>query len=278
MMKKIVFSIFGSALMLIIVSATTSTLSPCDSPLVGDHSGAPGETDCSGCHSSPVNPNVPELTFKVGSNETNYTPGKTYKVIVSIKRRGHDKFGFVCSSLDTLNISNGTFSLINSTTTRVFTENKKNYVSHTPCGADSKDSIQWSYNWTAPSVNMGKINLYMAMLVANHDHALTGDTTYTRVITLSPNLSGSINHLTQSEKAKVFPTIFTNDLNIEFNSMYENTSKHVLLINVEGKIIKELATSDSGIILSDNKLLPNGFYFLKITYKNASEIIKIIKQ
>jgi hypothetical protein len=277
-MKKKIYTIFGAVILLICISSTNGIKSPCDSPLVGDHSGAPGETDCSGCHISPVNPNNPELSFKIENNETKYLPGKSYKVIVSIKRKGHDKFGFVCTSLDSLNQSNGAFSLINSVTTRVFSENKRSYISHTPCSADSKDSVQWTYYWIAPSTSVGKINLYLALLVANHDHELTGDTTYTRVLSLSPENTGIKNNMELVEKSKVYPTIFTNELNLEFSNSYKNELKELFLLNLEGKIISKLSTNNSIATLHDNQNLPNGFYFVKIKHEHTIETIKIIKQ
>lgn len=277
-MKNTIFAIFGLAVLLICVSSTMGIKSPCDSPVVGDHSGAPGETDCSGCHSSPVNPNNPELSFKLENNETSYLPGKSYKVIVSIKRNGHDKFGFVCSSLDSLNKSNGTFGLLNAVSTRLFTENKRDYISHTPCGADSKDSIKWTYNWIAPSTNVGKISLYMALLVANHNHQLTGDTTYTRVISLMPNVLGNSDHLNMAKQTKVYPTIFVDELNFEFSSKYKNESKEVFLFNSEGKFIRKFFTSNSIATFHINQYLPIGMYFIRIKHDHSTEIIKVIKQ
>lgn len=276
-MKKIIFIFFGLSATLILVSSTYDTLSPCDSPVVGDHSGAPGETDCSGCHSSPVNPDVPNLHFEIENNNLTYVPGKTYLVRVSIKKRGHNKFGFVSTSLDTLNISKGAFSLLNTVNTRIFNSGGRKYVSHTPCGADSQDSIEWKYNWTAPSTNVGKIKLYMAMLVANHDHALTGDTTYTRVISLSPNLAGRINDKIEFERAKVFPKNFANEINIEFGSQFGNSVKQAVLFNIEGKMVGQYLTTESKMVFN-TEAIGNGMYLLKIDYNNTSESVKLIKQ
>ena len=277
-MKKIIYSIFGFALVLISGSFINTTLSPCDSPVVGDHSGAPGETNCSGCHSAPVNPNMPDIHFEVGNNDSTYIPGNTYLVHISIKRKGHNKFGFVCSSLDTLNTSKGTFNVINPTTTRKYTLGGRNYISHTPCGADSQDSMEWTYNWTAPATTKGKIKLYMSMLVANHDHALTGDTTYTRVISLFPITSNGINDLGKIQKTNVYPTLFTNEINLEFDNESENTDKEILLVNTFGEIIIRTSKCGSKFTLLTNHFLSKGMYFLKINYSNTSETFKIIKE
>jgi hypothetical protein len=277
-MKKIIYTALSVLGIFLLVSSTPRSTSTCDSPIVGDHSGAPGETTCSGCHSAPVNPDVPELHFEVGSSETSYIPGHTYLVHLSVKKPGHNKFGFVCSSLDSLNSSRGTFNLINTTTTRKYTLGGRNYISHTPCGADAIDSIDWTFNWVAPSADSGKIKIYMSMLVANHDHALTGDTTYTRVISLSPGNSTGVNTIAPQEKTKVYPTYFTNNINIEFNLQFENSLKKVTVLDFYGKIIAQYSTSQSNITLPISESLGSGVYLLKVNYLNCVETIKIIKR
>ncbi len=270
-MKKIIYLISSILVVLIFISST------CDSPIVSDHSGAPGETTCSGCHSAPVNPDFPDLHFDISSSDSTYIPGNTYLVRLSIRRAGHNKFGFVCSSLDSLNLSKGTFDLINTITTRKYSMGGRDYISHTPCGADGIDSISWTFNWRAPDSSKGKIKIYMSMLVANHDHALTGDTTYTRVISLSPYTPNGVHGVSSAEKAKVFPTFFSTDINIEFNPQFNNTVKQVFLINTDGKVLEQFSTVEPKIIFPVKKDLVRGVYLLKINYENINETIRVVK-
>lgn len=256
-MKKFFFL---AAIICTVVFAISAT---CDSPVVGDHSGAPGETDCSGCHSSPVNPDIPDLHFEVGNNDTSYQPGDTYLVHVSMVRPGHNKFGFVCSALDTLNSSKGTFTLINTTTTRKYTMGGRNYVSHTPCGADSVDKISWTFNWTAPSTNKGKIKFYISMLVANHDHATTGDTTYTRVLTLSPVTETNVDQ-PASKATSVYPTVFSTTFTVGFSSQLAGMEKELTLINPEGKVIRKTRCIGTAFNFPSCNDLPGGMYVLNV--------------
>jgi len=271
-----VFSIIG---MLILISATNNVQSPCDSPIVGDHSGAPGETTCSGCHSAPINPNSPDLHFEFENNNTQYQLDSSYLVHISIKRFGHTKFGFVCSALDTTNTSVGTFSLINVSNTRTYTLGGRKYVSHTPCGADSQDSATWTYKWIAPSINKGKVKIYMSMLVANHDEALTGDTTYTRILQINNStIAGIRNASLNTSHTKVFPNVFLNFYNIEFNPVYNDKMKIVSLYDVNGKFIQRNSTKESNYKQEIEKELDAGVYFLKIDYSDRVENLKLIKQ
>lgn len=265
--------------MLILISGTNNVTSPCDSPIVGDHSGAPGETTCSGCHSAPVNPNVPDLHFEFENGSTNYQLDSTYLVHIRIKRTGHNKFGFVCSALDTTNTSVGTFSLINVSNTRTYTLGGRKYISHTPCGADSQDSATWNYKWKAPSINKGKVKIYMSMLVANHDEALTGDTTYTRVLQINNStIAGIKNESLIAYKTKVFPNVFLNFYNIEFNPVHNDKMKIVSLYDVNGKFIQRNSTKESNYKQEIEKVLDAGIYFLKIEYPDRVENVKLVKQ
>ncbi len=279
-MKKIITLLCALICTRIFISATiTNPATPCDSPLVGDHSGAPGETNCSGCHSSPVNPDLPMLHFEVESGASQYKPDSTYLIHLKIKRKGHDKFGFVCTSLDPGNIAAGTFSLINNVTTRLFTSGGRKYVSHTPCGADNQDSIAWTYQWKAPSSNKGKIKIYMSMLVSNHDQALTGDTTYTRILELDgpPQSVGILQHGVSSSKSSVAPTIFSDGFTISFGQSNINEQKTFSIYNIQGAHILTNSTAMQSYYQKMDESFPAGVYFLKINSTGKQETIKVIK-
>lgn len=279
MKNKLSITLSSIIIMLILVSATHNVTSPCDSPVVGDHSGAPGETTCSGCHSAPVNPNVPDLHFEFENGATQYQLDSSYLVHIRIRRAGHSKFGFVCSALDTTNTSVGTFSLINVSSTRTYTLGGRRYVSHTPCGADAQDSATWTYKWKAPSINKGKVKIYMSMLVANHDEALTGDTTYTRILQINSSIiSGIKNQTMNTYQSKVFPTVFSNSYTIEFNPVFNNQLKSVSLFDINGKLIQKNVTKESNYKQEIEQSLDAGVYYLKIEYPDKVENIKLIKQ
>lgn len=274
-MRKLLTITLWISLILILVSLTPEIIPPCDSPVVGDHSGAPGETNCSGCHSSPVNPDLPALQFQLENNDSTYKFGKTYIVQISIRKVNHDKFGFVCTSLDSLNKTQGMFGVIDAANTRKFSSGGRLYISHTPCGADSKDSIRWSYKWTAPATNKGKIKIYMAMLVANHDHGIAGDTTYTRILSLEPNLSTGVENNTTLQKTKVYPSIISNEIFVEFKDQYSGELKEIEILTLTGESLEHLKTSESRIKL--NVDLVSGFYLLKIKHENYFEVFRILK-
>lgn len=278
MKTNLIITLFFAAMAFNLFTNSTNEMpSPCDSPVVGDHSGAPGETNCTGCHSGPVNPDKVNLTFELDGKDSTYKPGTSYLIHVGIQRKGHDKYGFVSTSLDTLNKSKGTYTIINSVTTRKFSSGGRNYISHTPCGADSVDRISWDYTWTAPPTNVGKIKFYISTLVANHDHSLSGDTTYTKVINLFPFQSTDVGNF-DTESIKIFPNPATDVITI--SGLNESKITHLSVTDVTGmKVIEQKIISSAIYKLNlNNYSLSAGMYFLNINTENSSYQKILFKQ
>lgn len=197
----------------VLSNETTETQSLCDSPVVGGHTGAPGETSCNGCHSGAVNTGGAVVDFDFGT--TTYVPGHTYTGTVRIQQSGLDKYGFSCLALRNSNNSTvGSFGLVESIRTRTYADGNRNYVSHTPCGADSANANSWTFTWTAPTTDVGTIQLYLGALAANHNHATSGDFSYTKNITLTPQTS-SVGQSVESNNFAVYPNPFSGSVTID---------------------------------------------------------------
>ena len=167
----------------------------CSAPWLGAaHSGAPGEVSCAGCHSGSPNTGPGNVTYQIGTGNGYYSPSETINFFLNIEQSGVNQFGFQTVALKFSNNANaGDFSLIDTETTRLIEDDHNGsdriYVGHTVCGADAETtgSIQYAFNWQAPSTNVGDIKIYLAALATNHSHSTWGDNTYTQVITLSYN-------------------------------------------------------------------------------------------
>ena len=160
----------------------------CDAPLVGSgYTGAPGNTTCaqSGCHSGGVNNGPGEVTFDIENGVTDYTPGASYTMTITMQQSGVSKFGFQTTSRKVSDNSFiGSNTLLETTRTRLITGGQ--YVATNACGSDATvpDSIEWTYEWTAPTIDEGPITLYLATIATNHNHSSSGDDTYTTSMTL----------------------------------------------------------------------------------------------
>lgn len=243
----------------------------CDAPLVGGHTGAPGETSCTGCHGGTANTGPGMLSFDLGGI-TQYVPNQTYTGTVKLNQTGVNKFGFVSLALqNTGNTTIGAFSLIDTARTRLFVDGSRNYVGHTPCGADATpaDSILWQFKWTAPAANVGNITLYLGSLATNHNHATSGDNTYTSSIILTPAAT-SINEIPGIvSELNVYPNPVSDYLSLSFQ-MHISEIVSIELVDINGRNIEvfKWELMPPGIIkksidIKDKNIKP-GIYFMKV--------------
>ncbi len=185
-MKKLSIFLF---LIAVIFSLSFWSMGPCDSPYVGGHTGAPGETGCNGCHGGTPNTGPGILTLAWADTTGHYVPGQLYDAVVTLEQAARDKFGFVALALeDNGNSSTGQFSIDDTDRTRTYSDGPRKYVSHTPCGADAvpPGSLSWTFHWEAPATDVGPVTIYLAGLAADHSHNTFGDDSYEFVLHLSP--------------------------------------------------------------------------------------------
>ena len=273
-MKTKILAPFFTAIVVTILFSSFNSMdvnSLCDSPLVGDHSGAPGETNCTYCHAGTVNTGSGLLGYHVGDDST-YVPSQTYTCTVKMAQGSLSKFGFVNLALkNSSNTTIGTFNLVDSLRTRKYTIGIRNYLSHTPCGADA-DTLgrnYWYYTWTAPASNVGVIKLYISGLAANHDEATTGDDTYTKVVTLNPSSTG-INEIQANLKGiKIYPNPSNEFVQLSYENLGEGNVT-ISILNLQGKLIKTFFNGEQSRGQQFLKLnlrqenISNGLYLMKI--------------
>lgn len=284
-MKKVslALGLFISILVLASWTVMYNSSGPCDSPLVGDHTGAPGETSCTGCHTGTDNSGPASITFSIAGGVTQYTPGQTYSVTVSITQSGIDKMGFACVALRSSNNSTiGTFQLLDAARTRTFTGGSRKYISHTPCAADapSPGYNEWSFNWQAPPANVGSITFYLGALAGNHNHATTGDFAYKRSLTLTPAVAAGMEELTGAgSPISIFPN--PTDDKFEIRSVGSSNVRELQVLDLRGKVLKTLTAGDipsaaDGQYSAKQLGLPAGVYFLRITDEHRQSYKKLI--
>ena len=156
--------------------------------------GAPGELTCamSGCHSGAPNTGPGLLEIEA---PTFYRPGQTYEVTVrhvtsDVSRR---RWGFQLTALDGTNNRAG--SLENtSALTQVIEggpDGTRQYIEHSFLGTFQGQSLppSWTFNWIAPSSNIGPVTFYAAGNQANNNGTESGDQIYsTSILVRSGNL------------------------------------------------------------------------------------------
>lgn len=147
------------------------------------HTGAPGESNCTACHSSfPTNYGLGSVSL--GGLPLHYTPGQVMNLTIKTRHPDGFLYGFQLTALDTNGASVGNLFSLDSanvqTVSGTVSNQNRSYLEHTFDGAFPVEFDQrvWSFGWTAPATDMGPVTFYFAGNGANGDHESTGDYIY----------------------------------------------------------------------------------------------------
>lgn len=149
------------------------------------NTGAPGENNCSGCHTgNPLNGGGGSVQITLadaqGNALTGYIPGQTHNVTVFATHPNFTNFGFSTTALLANNAPAGNFpqpgagmSLQNSS--------GRQYVGHVASGISSPVAGEksWTFAWQAPATDMGILTFYASVNAVNGNGQPSGDFVYT---------------------------------------------------------------------------------------------------
>ncbi|MEE9408898.1 MAG: choice-of-anchor V domain-containing protein [Polaribacter sp.] len=229
-------------------------------------SGSPGDggNNCTQCHSGTANNNNISITTNIPS--TGYAFNTEYDISIT-NSGGGSRNGFqVTAESDANNARIGTFSS-SSSDTKTAASNTR--IIHTNSG-NSQNT--WSFKWTSPSSEQGKITFYGSSVSGNGNGDTSGDQVF-----LGKSSSTSSLGISEAKRLDfdMYPNPATERLTIQLPS---NTDKaEVKFYNYIGK----LALSKT-ISLDDNKInvkdLSAGVYILKVLTEDKIGTQKFIKE
>lgn len=163
------------------------------------HTNAPGEDNCTACHTSfPVNTGGGSVQI-VGLPQ-NYLPGQQIAVTVTTSLTGAVVYGFQLTAIDQAGKTVGTFALPSQNPaqmqfmTNIVGGKNRRYVEHTTDGIIPTQfgSKSWTFTWTAPNPAAGKVDFYAAGNAADGDGTNSGDYIYTTTVSTSPGSSSLV--------------------------------------------------------------------------------------
>ncbi len=197
-MKKLLVTTLLGLIVLLFVSAAM----PNDDGRAG-RTGSPGESTCHSCHDD-FALNSGGGSIVLGSTnlpDWAYVPGTTYHMTCTVARDGIELFGMGLEVLTTDNTNAGTLVITDPGSTQfknavVLGVNRRNVV-HTLNGGQGEGSKVFSFDWVAPSEDIGEVRFYYAGVAANGSGSDAGD----RVYTGSQPVSASINNGVLAEEA-----------------------------------------------------------------------------
>jgi glucose/arabinose dehydrogenase len=154
--------------------------------------GAPGEFKCDECH-VPDQGSVLAGPIFIGAPQS-YAPGQTYQLTFSQSNSNPSRirWGFQLTALDDNGNPAGTLQPQNDGLTHVVTgatvNPSRQYIEHTSAGTflGQQNGASWTFNWTAPSTDIGPVTLYVAGNQANGDGNTSGDSITSTFVVIQP--------------------------------------------------------------------------------------------
>jgi hypothetical protein len=157
--------------------------------------GAPGEANCTQCHSQfPVNSGTGNV--RITGLPPNYRPNQQIPITVTVSQSDAVKYGFQMTMIDNQGRRAGDFILppqnppLIQTIDGLVGGNQRRYIEHTNEGTTPTQfgSLSWTFTYTTPPARVGKISFYAAGNGADSNGNTPGDRMYT---SSAATLSGS---------------------------------------------------------------------------------------
>ena len=145
------------------------------------HTGAPGETTCTACHTGNAL-NAPGGSVVISAPDA-YEPGTRVDITVNVQHSDASRFGFQLTAKDVSGQFVGTFD-VSAPDVRIAVGSPGEHVTHSPA-IDTDGSASWTIPWTAPAAGSGTVTFYAAGNAANGDFTNQGDFIFTSSATLA---------------------------------------------------------------------------------------------
>jgi hypothetical protein len=200
------------------------------------NTGAPGESNCTACHSGQVQAGAGLNVLSFGDGITAYVPGQTYTLQLSMQDASN-KNGFQLVPLRASdNAAAGNIIVTDNTRTKLVNGVAgKQYLGHRSAGTSVST---WSFDWTAPITDVGNVIFYVATNKTNNNNGTSGD-----VVRLSQhvfNSSGGSSSLTEYQKIQNSLRIYLSEdmqaLRILFDA-FEKDELYLNVVNLQGQSV-----------------------------------------
>lgn len=233
--------------------------------------GAPGEGNCTSCHSGATMSAVGLVTMTLDGGP-DYIPGTIYPITFTTP--GGPKNGFQLTILDADNNQSGSF--IAGPNTSVATSGDRQYVRH----AASLGVETWTFDWQAPMDESGVLTAYFSIAKANNNGNTSGDEIFLGSQDILPDSEVGIADYEKYSDFKVYFNAVSNQLNLNYS--IKNRDKVVLNIqDLSGKLVEyfDFGAEDTGQYTKSINLTEaynNGVYIVALFVGNKVYNQKIV--
>lgn len=198
--------------------------------------GAPGQNNCTQCHSGNA-VNSGNGSFAISGPDT-YVPGQTYPITVTLQDPGQVRWGFEFTPL-----ANGTLQATDAARTQTSTAGGNRYIKHTATGTNDNTAdgpVSWTFDWTAPSGDVGPITFYAAGNAANSNGSTGGDFIYTTSFTTQAATSMPEASAQSFALLEVYPNPFNPDTRLSYQLTHA-AEVRLEVYDLGGRLISRLA-------------------------------------
>ena len=223
----------------------------------GGKTGSPGDNSasCTSCHTGNTNNAQAWITSDIPA--LGYVVGETYTITAIGTHTGVGRFGFELTSEDADGNKVGQFIIGSDGQTQLVNGNKA--ITHTSSGiTPNGNSKTWTFQWTAPSTDIGIITFYGAFNAANNNGGTSGDVVYLSNMSVdesSIGISDGMGKITFS----MSPNPSFGQLSIEHNY----TSPNIVIVDLYGKVVFQQHSYISKDKI-DLSFLNKGIYLVQI--------------
>ena len=188
--------------------------------------GAPGEGNCTQCHNSSTAQSAAGNVSFTGPTE--YIVGQTYLFEIGMTTNANN--GFEMTILDGNDNKAGSFTA--GANSSVASQSGREYIRHT-----AKSGF-WTFNWTAPSTNMGDLTAYYVVNKTNNNGSNQLDTIYLGQQVISSALTNGISdYEKQDNKIKMFYNENENTVVVKYN-LKEKSRIQINISDLSGRLIQ----------------------------------------
>ncbi len=250
--------------------------------------GAPGEGNCTACHSSFALNSGAGMLEIVGI-PASYTPGTTYQLQVKLSDPSAQRWGFELTIIDQSGTSQGTLSTVDAnaqlSTGGAF---GRTYAKQTSQGTNPGQTGQntWLLEWQAPPAGGGPMNLFMTGNAANGNGSTSGDRIYavnytSEETSLSPVPVG----LPVASLRTPYPNPFNPRTVIAF-ALEQPGRVNLEIFNMRGERVRRIYSGD--VAAGDHSFTwrglgdggsaqPSGMYFARLTDGRGRDLARPVK-
>lgn len=244
--------------------------------------GAPGESNCTACHSGSTQDGANEnlLTVLDGGNPVfQYVPGQTYEVALKMASSPNKK-GFQSTVLTNSNNMAGDFS--GGSNTSINSANSREYANHTSA-SNTSSTTTWSWSWTAPVANSGDVTFYVATNSANNNSANSGDVIYLSQHVIGEQSSASLNEIVHPSLIGVSYVPGKDEIYVSLNSISQDEISFSL-VDLKGNLVysKSLGSPSLGLNtynISIPEDMKSGAFVVQLDVNNQqlTKLIQVVK-